>query len=233
MVLIFFSTNIIFNYIQEKKDFTTEIWGHRLGSNYLKLEDNSPLAMKFLQKSDWDGIELDCFFDKKINKIIISHNRNYQKFKSEYFFLESIKIPKEISIWLDFKNLGELSLKEISLVKKELNLLNKENRLFIESQNILKLIMHRNNHTNIIFNLPILSENIIYLFFLKFILIFLNIENVSISFQQINLIEKILPQNLLLVYTLSNSDDICKIIKEKKAKIILSKIPKGKITCIR
>ena len=231
IIILIFTINYLYDRHHSSKQFNTEVWGHRGGSKYLKLPDNSPAALKKITNVGWKGIEIDCYYDFKSKKIVISHDKKFQKFKGKYFFLNEIDIPSKVSIWLDFKNLNMLDKTEIIQVNKTLLELSKKNKIYVESQNIVNLFRIKKSGVKTVFNLSINSNNIVNIFFLKLTHIILNFDFISITSNQFDLVRKYFPLNIIFTFTLNDEKKICDIINKKQAFVILTKIPEKIIDC--
>ena len=231
IIILILTINYLYDRHHSSKQFNTEVWGHRGGSKYLKLPDNSPAALKKISNVGWKGIEIDCYYDFKSKKIVISHDKKFQKFEGKYFFLNEIDIPSKVSIWLDFKNLNMLNKTEIKKINKTLSELSKKNNIYVESQNIINLFRIKKSGIKTIFNLPISSDNIMNIYILKLIHIVLNFDFISITINQLDLVKKYFPLNIIFTFTLNDEKKICDIINKKQAFIILTQIPKKNIDC--
>ena len=231
IIILIFTINYLYDRHHSSKQLNTEVWGHRGGSKYLKLPDNSPAALKKISNVGWKGIEIDCYYDFKSKKIVISHDKKFQKFEGKYFFLNEIDIPSKVSIWLDFKNLNMLNKTEIKKINKTLSELSKKNNIYVESQNIINLFRIKKSGIKTIFNLPISSDNIMNIYILKLIHIVLNFDFISITINQLDLVKKYFPLNIIFTFTLNDEKKICDIINKKQAFIILTQIPKKNIDC--
>ena len=231
VIILIFTINYLYDRHNALKKFNTEIWGHRGGGKYLKLPDNSPEALNRISDVGWKGIEIDCYYDLKNKRIIISHDQNLQKFGGKFFFIEEINIPSEIPIWLDFKNLNMLNNLEIIEVNKILLKLSKKNNIYVESQSIINLFRIKKSGIKTIFNLPVYIENIVILFFFKLVFVILGFDFISVTYNYLDIVKDYFPANTTLTFTLNNKKEICEIINKKQAFVILSQLPKKNIDC--
>ena len=140
----------------------TELWLHR-GQNYSNnIED---IFLKIDDQS-WNGVEIDIFFSKQHNKFFITHdlplNNSLQTLK-DIFFINNKKI------WLDFKNLSDIPFSNLVKLREKLKHIGDKNEIFIESQNFFKLKFLQSEKVNIIFNIPIVFKNKIYLLLMSYL----------------------------------------------------------------
>ncbi|MDC3091402.1 hypothetical protein OA848_03330 [Rickettsiales bacterium] len=231
LIILVFTTNHLYDRYNALKKFNTEIWGHRGGGKYLKLPDNSPEALKKISDVGWKGIEIDCYYDLKNKRIIISHDRHLQKFRDGFFFIEEIDIPSKIPIWLDFKNLNTLNTPEVGEVNKILSVLTKKNNIYVESQSIINLFRIKKSGVKTIFNLPIYNDNMFIFFFLKLVFVILGFDFISVTHNYFAIVRNYFPANTILTFTLNNKKEICEIINNKQAFVILSQTPEKNIDC--
>jgi len=123
-----------------------KVWSSR-GIYNSQANQNSISSFKKAFSLGHKGIEVDFYYDVKMNRFIISHDRLYLKEKKSYqYFLKDGKVLtlenllKETStdhyFWLDYKNLDRLSdletqnsIKRLDKITKDSNL---KERLYIE-----------------------------------------------------------------------------------------------------
>lgn len=101
--------NYLFYSAQLNSFFTksnTEVWAHR---GYLETgaNENSVAAIQAAKEIGALGVEIDIYYDEKLDQFIVSHDIPYHKQEDgSLLALEKVveKFPK-LKFWLDFKNL--------------------------------------------------------------------------------------------------------------------------------
>jgi hypothetical protein len=112
-------------YLNEELNITlpqNKIWAHRVNS--LKNIKN--------RVSDFYGIEIDIFYNKRDNNFEVKHDIDESGINLEHF-LDSILTIKRVSIWFDYKNLNEETNSGISKLSEILVKRNIEKTSFVDS----------------------------------------------------------------------------------------------------
>ena len=222
LIFIFFYDMKVF----ADKIHNTELWLHR-GQNYsnnivdifLKIDDQS-----------WNGVEIDIYFSKQHNKFFISHdlplNNSLQTLK-DIFLINNKKI------WLDFKNLSDTPFSNLIKLKEKLKHIGCKNEIFIESQNFFKLKFLQSEKVNIIFNIPIVFKNKIYLSLMSYLTNFLNFEYVSVSIDSFHIIQKYFKSSQIFLFTVNSKKKICELVSKHAAYVVLTSVSPEEIDCLK
>ncbi len=221
--LIFFSFQIFF-YLYPKVSYATELWLHKAQEMFEENLEKNQIS------SDWEGFEIDIFYSKESNKFFITHDPPSNSMP--YRNLKSLMNIRNQRIWFDIKNYNDLDLRSIKILKSTLKTLAKNNDIFVEGFNPIKLILLNSSEYNIIFNLSSIAHNKIFLKFTKLLTKLLKINNYSISANQYELIKGFFQEDSLMVFTINNSESLCNFLKIYKPKVILTKINSSKLKCI-
>ncbi len=221
-ILIFFC--LFYNETQSNKNNKTEIWLHR-AQDKLNFNNSNINKLKF------DGAEIDIFFNENDREFYLSHD--YPKNDSfQYFKINKLKSLNNVKLWLDFKNLENVKIGEAISLKKKLKEISIKNVVYIESQNIFKLKLLSSPKIKILYNLPLIFEDKIFVSFLKYTLKLINFSNFSISANQYNLIKDVFKSENIFIYTVNNKAVLCKFIKDKAVKVILTDTKPQDFKCI-
>ena len=179
---------LIFIFFYDMKVFAntihnTELWLHR-GQNY---SNNIEDVFLKIDDQSWNGVEIDIVFSKQHNKFFITHDL---PLNNSLPTLKDIFLISDKKIWLDFKNLSDIPFSNLLKLRENLKHIGYKNEIFIESQNFFKLKFLQSEKVNIIFNIPIVFKNKIYLSLMSYLTNFLNFEYVSVSIESFHIIQK-------------------------------------------
>ncbi len=218
--LIFFIFSIVTFFSKSFKSTEldkTQIWLHKAQEKIKNFEN----GMNILKNSKINGLEIDVYYEKETKRLYLSHGKPSEN-KENILSLNYLNKFKNINLWIDFKNLKEVPLNQIDILSNKLYKLAERNNLFLESQNLLKLKLLSSKEFKIIYNLPIFFDNKFFLYIMKYLLKLINFNYISISEQNLFLVNKVFDSKNLFIYTINNSENICKIIKETNVKVILT-----------
>jgi len=217
---------------KESEKKLTEIWAHRGGEGFFKSESNLQASILKTKKWGWTGVELDCQYDSRKNKIYVSHKNLNQTNLENLPVLNDLHFPDDLPIWLDFKNLGDVKIKDLSKVKSLLKEVSKEHLLFLESQNFLKLKYLASKKIKTVFFIPIFFENTFFVYILDFLTFFFQFDGISVPIGHFELVKNIFLPEEIFVFTINSKFKICEILKNNSARVILSKIPPKHLHCM-
>ena len=222
---------LIFIFFYDMKVFAdsihnTELWLHR-GQNYSNnIED---IFLKIDDQS-WNGVEIDIFFSKQHDKFFIAHdlplNNSLQTLK-DIFLINNKKI------WLDFKNLSDIPFSNLVKLREKLKHIGFKNEIFIESQNFFKLKFLQSEKVNIIFNIPIVFKNKIYLSLMSYLTNLLNFEYVSVSIDSFQIIQKYFKSSQIFLFTVNSKKKICELVSKHAASVVLTSVSPEEIDCLK
>ena len=222
---------LIFIFFYDMKVFAntihnTELWLHR-GQNY---SNNIEDVFLKIDDQSWNGVEIDIFFSKQHNKFFITHdlplNNSLQTLK-DIFLINNKKI------WLDFKNLSDIPFSNLLKLRENLKHIGYKNEIFIESQNFFKLKFLQSEKVNIIFNIPIVFKNKIYLSLMSYLTNFLNFEYVSVSIDSFHIIQKYFKSNQIFLFTVNSQKKICELVSKNYAFVVLTSVGPKEIDCLK
>ncbi len=195
----------------------TQIWLHKAQEKFNNFEN----GIDIFKSSKINGLEIDVYYEKNTKRLYLSHEKPLENLKN-ILSLDYLNKFKNINLWIDFKNLKEVPFNQIDILSNKLNELAKNNNLFLESQNLLKLKLLSTQEVKIIYNLPIFFNNKFFLIIMKYFLKLINFNLISTSEQNLFLVDQVFDSKNLFIYTVNNSDKICKIIKETNVNVILT-----------
>lgn len=221
------TTKSTFDFDQSRK-----IWGHR--GFWQNAEQNSIKAYKAAFELGTPGTELDVFFDVKLKDFIVSHDFPYNLKDGRILTLKNVfsEFGSNYKFWLDYKNLGDLSISE---QQNSLNRLlelateyNTKDNLIIESQNLEALAeFAKKGFTTsywVTFNensgrRRYWSE----LYRLKLGYIFDRFTTISIDYEiYSDQLRKALPNIPTLLFTINDRDKLLNHLKIQNVKVILT-----------
>jgi len=210
---------------------SNNIWAHRGLVDSGNGEPNSIESIKIAIDLNINGVELDVFYDVKLDDFIVSHDYPYNYKNGSILLLDSVFSKfNSISYWLDFKNLEKLSPKEVILSNNKLNFLIHKNKiskkkLLIESVSVSNLSFYaKGGYYTSWWVLPQKSKylSILRNYNYKIKYIFNKYSSLSMPhkyYERIKTSTGDIPVNL---FTVNDSLLIQKFIKDKKVQIILT-----------
>jgi len=148
-------------------------WSSR-GLYTLHSEQNSLKSVNNAFQNGYIGVEVDFYYDVKMNKFILSHNKpkldqsgqlHYNLKNGKILTLEELfrRTGSNHYFWLDYKNLDRLSYEETDKAIKKLNIISKysnvKERMYIEGSTPFKLSKYKDSGFNTIFAFSALPEN--------------------------------------------------------------------------
>ena len=222
---------LIFIFFYDMKVFAntihnTELWLHR-GQNY---SNNIEDVFLKIDDQSWNGVEIDIFFSKQHNKFFITHDL---PLNNSLPTLKDIFLISDKKIWLDFKNLSDIPFSNLVKLKERLKQIGYKNEIFIESQNFLKLKFLQSEKINIIFNIPIVFKNKIYLSLMSYLTNFLKFEYVSVSIDSFHIIQKYFKSNQIFLFTVNSKKKICELVSKHSASVVLTSVSPEEIDCLK
>ena len=180
-------------------------------------EQNSIKSVEEAIKKKFKGVELDIFYDKKINDFVLSHDiydnaDNLLKLKD----ILKVDIPRDFLFWLDLKNLCILNAfncrKKILEYKKEFNI-----DIIIESFSFIGLIIISYN-SNIDTSFNIIN-------FIQLLLPQILFKYISIDYRLYDLnssLYNIFSKNPINIFTVNNKNKLKYYYSNKRISIILT-----------
>ena len=213
-------------------DQTRKIWGHR--GFWKNAEQNSITAYKAAFDLGAPGTELDVFFDVKRQDFIVSHDFPYNLKDGRILTLEHVfhELGSSYKFWLDYKNLGDISISEQhNSLKRLLELSAKygiKDNLIVESQNqdAIAEFTKKGFTTSHWVTFNETSGRKRYwteLYKLKIGYVFDRFSTISMDYQiYSDQLRKALPNIPTLLFTVNNSSQISSYLKNSDVKIILS-----------
>ena len=220
LILIFFFSSKVFS----EQILNTELWLHR-GQSYSK---NLEEIFFKINKDRWKGVELDVYFSKNYRQFFITHNH---PLTNDLPTLDDILYAKNKKLWLDLKNLSDIKFSDLKVLKEKLKYIGIKNQVFIESQNLLKLKFLQDKNVNIIFNFPIIFENKIYLFLIKYLTNIFGFEYISISINSFLKIKSYFKPHQFFLFTVNSNEKICELISKQTVNVILTSINPKELKC--
>ncbi len=106
---------------------------------------NSIESIGLAIKSGAKGVEVDMFYDSKMNDYIVSHDRPYNLKNGKLLTLSELfeALNSDVYIWLDFKKLTRLDGKELEHAVERLTKITSgsgmNKRIYVESEHPIKL----------------------------------------------------------------------------------------------
>ena len=220
LIFLFFNSSKAFS----EQLLNTELWLHK-GQSYSKnLEE---IFLK-INKDSWKGIELDIYFSEDYKQFFITHDH---PLTNDLPILDDILYAKNKKLWLDLKNLSDIKFSDLKVLKKKLKFISIKNQVFIESQNLLKLKFLQDKNVNIIFNFPIIFENKIYLFLIKYLTKIFGFEYISISTNSFLKIKSYFKPHQFFLFTVNSNEKICELISKQTVNVILTSINPKELRC--
>ncbi|WP_157813469.1 glycerophosphodiester phosphodiesterase [Pseudoalteromonas spongiae] len=209
-----------------------KVWSHR---GYSKVfAENSIEAFKAALKLKSNGIEIDVFFDTKLDRLVVSHDYPYNLKNGKILFFEEVakQIGDNSYYWIDFKNLAWLTPENTERALERLDRVSNnykiKSKIIVESKSIKQLSPFSRAGFNTTYWVVIdenMSDSEIEkkLREIKISYLLGAIHAVSMDYKSYtgDLIEN-LKSIPILIFTINNKNLITKLITYKNIKIILS-----------
>ena len=220
LIFLFFSVSKVFS----EQIINTELWLHK-GQSYSK--NINEIFIK-INKDSWKGVELDIYFSEKYKKFFITHD---PPLTNNLPTLDNILYTKNKKLWFDFKNLSDVNLSNLKVLREKLKFITNENQVFIEGQNFFKLRFLQQKNVHIVFNLPILFENKMYFFLIKNLISILGVKYISVSIDSFPMIKNYFEPHQFFLFTVNSKKKICELISKQSANVILTSIDPKELKC--
>jgi glycerophosphoryl diester phosphodiesterase len=114
------------------------LWGHRANGGRGALE-NTPQAVEIAADEAFDGIELDVFYLPGEGGLVVAHDDPRLQGARPGIPFADFRFPPNMQLWLDAKNLGELTGPELHAFARVLRDRGLSERSFIESTDMRAL----------------------------------------------------------------------------------------------
>lgn len=112
------------------------------------------------------GVEIDIYFDTKLQRYVVSHNRPYKLHDGQLLFLDQLwrEVGGTPYYWLDFKKLRHLSDADAAAAVEKLQAVSTANgipkeRIYVEGAAPFQLGLFRDAGFNTIFDIQPLEDN--------------------------------------------------------------------------
>ena len=141
-----------------------KVWSAR-GFYSSRSEQNTIFSINSAFKNGNRGVEVDFYYDTKMDKFIVSHDKPYVLKDGKLLSLEELLLKTGTGnyFWLDYKNLDRLSSSETQSAIARLDKITKidqlKERVYIEGSNPIKLSKYTQNGFKTIFAFHVLKES--------------------------------------------------------------------------
>ncbi len=203
----------------------TRVWAHR-GGNTGEFAQNSPEAVADAFAKGFDGVELDTYFDRSLDKIVVSHERPYVRRGEGIVTLDVMLLPPNGRLWLDLKNLGELTGGDIRRFAEILSELGFANRAFVESTALRQLVhLDAQGIQTIYWMSADGTRTSIYYVAVKAITWLFGIDAVSISVANLQHIQPHFVPSSIFSFTENSAKRLCELSHQSAVAVILTDLP--------
>ena len=227
--IIFYFLPISLDITQNSYFSQTRIWAHR-GGDTAKYSPNSPEAVSDAFAKGFDGVELDIYFDRELDKIIVSHDRPYVKQDGNLVTLNAMSRPSSGWFWLDLKNLGELTGDDVKRFVKILAELGFVDRTLVESTALGKLIyMDIQGIQTIYWMSAGATRTPIYYIAVKTLLWLFGIDAVSISIPSLRYIQPHFAATSIFSFTENSAERLCHLTSQHAIAVVLTDLSKEQL----
>ncbi|MBT05834.1 MAG: hypothetical protein CMM32_02835 [Rhodospirillaceae bacterium] len=204
----------------------TRVWAHQ-GGSAKEFLPNSPEAVAAAFRSGFDGVELDIYFDRELDTIILSHDKPYVKQNGALVTLNEISPPSNGWFWLDLKNLSELKSKDIRRFAELLSQLGFAERTLVESTAMRQLIYLDIQGVQTIYWMSAgPTRTPLYYIVVKALLWVFGIDAVSISTPSHHYIQPHFMPSSIFSFTENSGERLCHLTNKRAIAVILTDLPK-------
>ncbi len=203
----------------------TRIWAHR-GGNAGDFAENSPEAVADSFAKGFDGVELDIYFDRSLDKIIVSHDRPYVRQEERLVTLDVMLVPPNRRLWLDLKNLGELTGSDIRRFAEILSELGFASSSLVESTAMRQLVyLNAQGIQTIYWMSADRTRTSVYYVVVKALTWLFGINAVSISVGNLQYIQPHFAASSIFSFTENSTRRLCELSHESAVAVILTDLP--------
>jgi len=175
-------------------------------------------------------VELDIYFDRELDTIIVSHDKPYAKQGGALVTLNEIPPPSSGWFWLDLKNLSELSSKDVRRFAKILSELGFTEKTLVESTAIRQLIYLDIQGVRTIYWMSAgTTRTPLYYIAVKALLWLFGIDAVSISMPSLQYIQPHFASSSIFSFTENSGERLCHLINKRVIAVILTDLPKEQL----
>lgn len=208
----------------------TRFWGHK-GGGANEFPQNSPQAVANAFAKGLDGVELDTYFDRALDKIVVSHDLPYIKQGGEIITLDTFPIPANGRLWLDLKNLKNLSdsdMKRVAQIFAELDL---TDRTLVESTAMLPLIrLNAHGVQTIFWMYADDTRSPIYYIAVKVLTWVFGINGVSVSIGNLEYVQPHFASSSIFTFTENSPKRLCELSNQSAVAVVLTDLPAQRLS---
>lgn len=226
IVLFYF---LYFNHLKSRAffyDSCNKVWAHR---GYFEAhEQNSISAFRAAVELGARGVELDIYYDEKIDDYVVSHDYPYNLKEGRLLLLSDVfGAVGDIYFWLDFKNLKKLPKdklnKAFNRLEKIVSNFNNKNRIIVESQNVESLRHFTTGGFNTSYWINYRGGGVKELYGLKLLYIMGHFSSISMDYRRYNhKLKEAMPRLPILLFTVNDFQTVNRFVENESVKIILS-----------
>ncbi|WP_425088512.1 glycerophosphodiester phosphodiesterase [Stappia sp.] len=204
------------------------IWGHRANGGR-GAPENSPEAVDIAVREEFDGIELDVFYLPDGGGLVVAHDDPRVDGAAPGIPIERFRFPRDIRVWLDAKNLGELTGTELNAFAQVLKDRGLSGRSFIESTDMRALQRLsgeglRTVHWLVGWSLELLPV-------LKFYYAMSGVEGVSVDYRLAHKVTPHFEGRGVFTFTVNAPADIARLCASDAIAVILTDLPNQRAAC--
>jgi glycerophosphoryl diester phosphodiesterase len=204
------------------------IWGHRANGGRGALE-NSPEAMDIAASERFDGIELDVFYFPDADGLVVAHDDPRSQGARPGIPFADVRFPPNMQLWLDAKNLGELTGPELHAFARVLRDRGLSERSFIESTDMRALQRLSGEGLRTIHWLVGWSLELLPL--LKFHYAMSGLEAVSVDYRLAHKVTPHFEGRGIFTFTVNAPGDIARLCGSDAIAVILTDLPNQRADC--
>ncbi|MEQ8665874.1 MAG: glycerophosphodiester phosphodiesterase [Rhodospirillales bacterium] len=194
-----------------------QVWSHRALADHVH-EENSQAAVDAASAQGFPGIELDVHYLADVGRLYVGHD--WPDDGAAVRYLDEYALPEAARIWLDVKNLGDLSEAQIADIALQLHAMGLGDRTYVESKSLAALkTAERHGLRTIFWVTPATASR---LPFLKYVMMWHGIDAVSCDYRNVAMVAPHFRNRSVFVFTVNEPAAIAAFRKDPDVGVVLT-----------
>lgn len=204
------------------------VWGHRANGGRGAME-NSPQAVEIAARENFDGVELDVFYLADGDGLVVAHDDPRVEGAAPGIPIERFRFPSAMRLWLDAKNIGELSDADLHSFAQALEGQGLLDRSFVESRDLQALQRLSREGLRTIHWLAGWTLELLPV--LKFHYAMSGIDGVSVDYRFAHKVTPHFEGRGIFTFTVNGPADIARLCASDAIAVILTDLPNRRAAC--
>lgn len=204
------------------------LWGHRANGGR-GAPENTPQAVEIAADEAFDGIELDVFYLPDEGGLLVAHDDPRLEGARPGIPFAEFRFPPDMHLWLDAKNLGELTGPELHDFARELQDRGLAERSFVESTDMRALQRLSREGLRTVHWLVGWSLELLPL--LKFYYAASGVDGVSVDHRLAHKVTPHFEGRGIFTFTVNAPGDLARLCASDAIAVILTDLPRRSLSC--